>query len=78
MSRSIGSMLWDFIVDNNIATDNEVLLVSHINGFNEETMEDIIYARTGLRSYEQCKDEGYSGTDELDIYYCLDEEEDNE
>ena len=78
MSRSIGSMLWDFIVDNNIATDNEVLLVSHINGFNEETMEDIIYVRTGLRSYEQCKDEGYSGTDELDIYYCLDEEEDNE
>lgn len=78
MSKSIESMLWDFIVDNNIATDNEVLLVSNINGFNEETMADIIYARTGLRSYEQCKDEGYSGTDELDIYYCLDEEEDNE
>lgn len=78
MSKSIESMLWDFIVDNNIATDNEVLLVSHINGFNKETMADIIYARTGLRSYEQCKDEGYSGTDELDIYYCLDEEEDNE
>ena len=41
-------------------------------------MTDIIYAKTGLRSYEQCKDEGYSGTDELDSYYCLDEEEDNE
>ena len=78
MSKSIVSMLWNFIVDNNIATDNEVLLVSDINGWNEETMTDIIYARTGLRSYEQCKDEGYSGTDELDIYYCLDEEEDNE
>ena len=38
-------------------------------------MTDIIYARTGLRSYEQCKDEGYSGTDELDSYYCLNEEE---
>ena len=78
MSKSIISMLWDFIVDNNIATDNEVILVSDINGFNEETMADIIYSRTGLRSYEQCKDEGYSGTDELDSYYCLDEEEDNE
>lgn len=74
MSKSIVSMLWDFIVDNNIATDNEVILVSDINGFNEETMTDIIYSRTGLRSYEQCKDEGYSGTDELDSYYCLDEE----
>lgn len=75
MSKSIVSMLWDFIVDNNIATDNEVILVLDINGFNEETMTDIIYSRTGLRSYEQCKDEGYSGTDELDSYYCLDEEE---
>ena len=74
MSKSIVSMLWDFIVDNNIATDNEVILVLDINGFNEETMTDIIYSRTGLRSYEQCKDEGYSGTDELDSYYCLDEE----
>ena len=41
-------------------------------------MTDIIYARTGLRSYEQCKDEGYSGTDELDSYYCLDEEDNEE
>ena len=75
MKESIEDMLWDFIVDNNIATEDEVRLVSDINVFNEETMTDIIYARTGLRSYEQCKDEGYSGTDELDIYYCLNEEE---
>ena len=79
MKESIETMLLDFIVDNNIATEDEVRLVSDINGLNEETMTDIIYAKTGLRSYEQCKDEGYSGTDELDSYYCLDdEEEDNE
>ena len=78
MSKSIESMLWDFIVDNNIATESELQLVTDINGFNEETMTDIIYARTGLRSYEQCKDEGYSGTDELDSYYCLDEEEEED
>ncbi len=79
MKESIEAMLWDFIVDNNIATEDEVRLVTAINGLNEETMTDIIYAKTGLRSYEQCKDEGYSGTDELDSYYCLDEdEEDNE
>ena len=41
-------------------------------------MTDIIYAKTGLRSYEQCKDESYSGTDELDSYYCLDEEDNEE
>ena len=78
MKESIEAMLWDFIVDNNIATEDEVRLVSDINGLNEETMTDIIYAKTGLRSYEQCLSEGYSGTDELDSYYCLNEEEDNE
>lgn len=71
MKESIEAMLWDFIVDNNIATEDEVRLVTDINGLNEETMTDIIYAKTGLRSYEQCKDESYSGTDELDSYYCL-------
>lgn len=78
MKESIEAMLWDFIVDNNIATEYEVRLVTDINGLNEETMTDIIYAKTGLRSYEQCKDEGYSGTDELDSYYCLDEDEEEE
>ena len=77
MTESIEAMLWDFIVDNNIATEDEVGLVSDINGLNEETMTDIIYAKTGLRSYEQCMSEGYTGTNELDSYYCLDEEEDN-
>lgn len=78
MKESIEAMLWDFIVDNNIATEDEIRLVVDINGLNEGTMNGIIYAKTGLRSYEQCKDEGYAGTDELDSYYCLDEEDDEE
>lgn len=72
--RSIEVMLCDFIVDNNIATEEEVTLVTNINGWSEETMTDIIYARTGLRSYEQCIDDGCTGTDDLDRYYGIDEE----
>lgn len=77
MSKSIESMLWEFIIDNNIATESELQLVTSINGLSEETMNDVIYAKKGLRNYEQCMSEGYTGTDELDSYYCLDEEEDN-
>lgn len=77
MSKSIESMLWEFIIDNNIATESELQLVTSINGLSEETMNDVIYAKKGLRDYEQCMSEGYTGTDELDSYYCLDEEEDN-
>ena len=75
MSKSIESMLWEFIIDNNIATESELQLVTSINGWTEETMNDVIYVKKGLRNYEQCTSEGYTGTDELDSYYCLDEEE---
>ncbi len=75
---NIEAELYDFIVDNNIATEEEVRLVTNINGWNEETMFDIIFARTGLRSYEQCIDEGYTGSSDLDDYYGLNEEDEEE
>lgn len=78
MSKSIESMLWDFIIDNNIATESELQLVTSINGWSEETMNGVIYAKKGLRDYEQCMSEGYTGTNELDSYYCLDEEDNYE
>lgn len=45
MSKSIESMLWEFIIDNNIATESELQLVTSINGLSEETMNDVIYAK---------------------------------
>lgn len=78
MNYNIESMLYDFIVDNNIATEEEVRLVTDICGWSEQSMLDIIFSRTGLRSYEQCKDDGYEGTEELDRYYDLNEDEEEE
>lgn len=43
----------DFLIDSGIATEEEVSLVTEINGFNEATMEDILYARTGYHCFEQ-------------------------
>jgi hypothetical protein len=40
-----------------IATEKEIMLVTKINGFSVETMNDILYARTGYRSIEQLEDE---------------------
>lgn len=65
MITSTESMLWDFIIYNNIATEEELQLVSSINGYTEESMMDVIFARTGLRSIEQCYDEQYWCTNEL-------------
>lgn len=65
-------MLWDFIVDNNIATEDEVRLVTDIDGMNEQTFLDILYARTGLRSVEQAYDDGCFLSTGLADYYGID------
>ena len=48
---------YDFIIDYEIATEKEVTLVCCINGRSVETLNDVIYARTGYRNMEQIKEE---------------------
>ena len=48
---------FDFLVEYGIATEEEILLVSKINGYNEETLNDILYVRTENRSVEQFLEE---------------------
>ena len=48
--------LWDLLVDNNIATDDELELISEINGWRIETLEDVLYVRTGYRDIQQYKE----------------------
>jgi hypothetical protein len=49
--------IWDKILDLDIATEEELSLVTSINGYNEESLNDIIYVRTGYRSIEQLMEE---------------------
>ena len=44
--------LWTLIVAYGIATNSEIDLVTDINGNSIETLNDIIYARTGYRDIE--------------------------
>lgn len=45
--------LWDAIVEYAIATEEELQLVTAINGYTEEALNSVIYARTGYRTFEQ-------------------------
>ena len=45
-----------YIIDNHIATKNEVSLVTSINGCNIEALNSILYCRTGYRDLEQILD----------------------
>lgn len=44
---------FNFLTDFELATREEIQLVTNINGYTLEQMENILYARTSYRSFEQ-------------------------
>jgi len=44
---------WDYLVDNGIVSEETLKVVTSINGYNEDTLNDVLYATTGYRSLEQ-------------------------
>ena len=53
---------YDFIVNNSIATENEITLVTCINGYNQTSLNNIIYAKIGYHDMQQvlnCEPENY-------------------
>lgn len=47
------SILWDYLTEHSIATQEELELITSINGYSVETLNDVIYARTGYHDLEQ-------------------------
>ena len=45
--------IWDAIIENGSATEDECRLVTSINGYTMRTLNDIIEARTGYHDIEQ-------------------------
>lgn len=44
--------LYQSIIDYKIATENELELITTINGYNETTLNDVVYVRTGYHSID--------------------------
>tara|TARA_R110000824_G_scaffold62668_3_gene165736 strand:- start:1271 stop:1453 length:183 start_codon:yes stop_codon:yes gene_type:complete len=49
--------IYDYLIDYGIATEDEISLVCSINGTNEDSLNSILYSRTGYRDIEQIKEE---------------------
>jgi len=45
--------LWDYLINTGTATEEEIQLVTTINGYNLEALKSILFARAGWRSLEQ-------------------------
>lgn len=62
--------IFDYLIDNEIATENEIDLVTYINGNNVTSLLDILYVRTGFTSWIQLEDEE-DGSDEESLLYDI-------
>ena len=49
--------IWNAIVEHGIATEEELELVTAINGYHDDALNDVIYVRTGYRNIEQLLEE---------------------
>jgi hypothetical protein len=48
--------MWDYLLDNGIASEDTLQVVTSINGYSVDTLNDVLYATTGYRSLEQIGD----------------------
>ena len=47
--------LWEELVERELFTREELQLITNINGYSIETLNDAIFSRYGYRDYEQLK-----------------------
>ena len=50
-------MLWDELLDMDLFTNEELQLITNINGFTIETLNDAIFSRYGYRDLQQMMEE---------------------
>lgn len=47
------NQLWDLLLEQELFTEEELQLLTNINGYSVETLNDAIFARYGYRDYDQ-------------------------
>lgn len=49
--------LYDYLIETKACTEDELSLLTSINGTNLDTLESALYSRTGYRSLDQIEEE---------------------
>lgn len=57
MHEMIVGKLWDTLIDTQLFTEEELSLLTAINGYSVETLNDAIYVRYGYSDYNQMMSE---------------------
>ena len=49
--------MYEALTEYSIATEEELQLITDINGWSEQSLLDVLYVRTGYRNFEQLLNE---------------------
>lgn len=64
---------YDYLIDTNIVSEEALQLITNINGYNENTLDDVLYCTTGYRDLEQYLE--YNDRETFKEYYSQDDVE---
>ena len=53
--------MWDVLIEDGIATADELNLVTDLMGYREDVLESVLYARTGYRDFPQFTEDYENG-----------------
>lgn len=65
-------LYYNYLIDMEIVSEDALRLVTHINGYNEKTFDDVLYCQTGYRDIEQYL--YYEDKETFKEYYLQDNE----
>ena len=67
---------YNYLIDYELVSNETLDIITSINGYNEETLNDILYCVSGYRDIEQYLE--YEDEDTYTEYYEKEEDEDDE
>ncbi len=62
---------YNYLVDSNVVSDEALMLITNINGYNDDVLDDVLYYLTGyhnIKSYLY-----YEDKETFEEYYSLDD-----
>ena len=57
MSVNTVEEAWDYLIENGLASEETLRVVTNINGYSLDTLESVLYALEGYHSFSQYLDE---------------------
>lgn len=67
---------YDYLIEYELVSEDTLNIITSINGYNEKTLDDVLYCVSGYHDIEQYLE--YEDKENYNLYYGDDESEDDE